>query len=277
MTPAQPFVKWAGGKRSLLSLLLANIPSVARYHEPFVGGGAVYWALRSRGDAATTFLSDTNSELITTYQVVRDHVTELNGLLAYLQDTHNKYSSKEFQGSRSFYYFVRDQLEPSSQVETAARFLYLNKAGFNGLFRVNRSGKFNVPQGRSVAPPAIHTPRRLEACSRALQGVNLEHGSFEEVVDVEPGDWVYCDPPYDGSSFEYQHPPFTRESQVLLLRAAEYWRSEGATVLVSNADTEAMRELYRGHDVQTVSAPRSINSDGTGRGHVTELLVTLRG
>src|SRR5437016_6139383 len=181
--PATPFVKWAGGKTSLLPELLKHVPGrLRRYHEPFVGGGALFFAVAPR--RAT--LSDANGELVHCWRQVRDDV---HGVLDALAG--HVYERSRFEAVRAL-----DPLRLSA-AERAARFIYLNKTCFNGLWRVNRAGRFNVPIGR-YKNPRFHDPTSLIGASHALRGVEIEHAPFEEsLARTSPGDFVYLDPPYD--------------------------------------------------------------------------------
>jgi DNA adenine methylase len=196
----RPFLKWAGGKRQLLPELLARLPAAfaesfgsgsplsgCRYHEPFVGGGALFFALSGRGTIApgSARLSDINPELINAYQVVRDRVETLIDLL------------EVFRNEEDFFYEVRGQKTCTlNPIQRAARLIYLNKTCFNGLFRENRRGHFNVPYGH-YATAHFCAANELRAASRALRGVTIEVSPFESLAErTRPGDFVYCDPPY---------------------------------------------------------------------------------
>ena len=253
--PALPFVKWAGGKRSLIPDLAQHFPErIGSYWEPFVGGGAVFFTFANRIDRA--HLSDTNEELVIAYQMVRNQV---EGLIEALRVHERKH------GESSYYLKVRKQ-EPESPLEIAARFIYLNKTCFNGLYRVNSKGRFNVPKGRYKSP-GICNPERLRTASKVLQKTTIRLGDFERVVVPQDGDFVYCDPPYDGCFTDYTAGGFTLEDQNRLRNAANQWVRDGATVLASNADTPLIRKLYKGKfNLQEATVPRSIAGTVSSRG-----------
>ena len=234
-SPASPFVKWAGGKRALIPDIARHFPERIRtYWEPFVGGGAVFFAFADRIDRAV--LSDLNEELVIAYQVVKSRVDDLIEVpLAHARD-HRQDSGH--------YLRVRKQ-EPKQEVEIAARFIYLNRTCYNGLYRVNKSGRFNVPKGRH-SNPAICNEANLRAASKALAKATLKLGDFSKVVQPEAGDFVYCDPPYDGAFAAYQAGGFADKDQERLRNAAKDWASADAAVMLSNADTPLVRRLYGG-------------------------------
>jgi len=262
---AAPFLKWAGGKTSLLPELLRHVPAkgLRRYHEPFVGGGALFFAVAPR----RAVLSDNNAELVHCYVQVRDNVYRVLEALA-----RHIYEKEHYQSIRA--------LEPLrlSPAERAARFIYLNKTCFNGLWRVNRAGRFNVPIGR-YTNPRFHDPSALLSASAALKGVEIRHSGFEDALArTSPGDFVYLDPPYDpvspSSSFaSYTADGFTWDDQKRLARACMALNRRGVRFLLSNSATERIREIYAGFEQRLVRAPRFINSKAGARGRVEELLV----
>lgn len=272
----RPFVKWAGGKRHLaprLAEIAATLP-FRRYSEPFLGGGAVFFWLAHRGllHDRPVVLADANPELMVTYAVVRDRVEEL------IADLRQRERSFKAGDRRAYYYRVRQE-QPADPVQRASRLLFLNKTCYNGLYRVNREGRFNVPYG-DYANPRIVDPAILRAASAALQGVGLRTGDYRErLAGVEPGDLVYLDPPYHplsatASFTGYTGDGFGPAEQRQL--AAEFHRLAelGASVVLSNSDHPLIRELYTGYPRKVVRAPRAINCNGAGRGLVAELLIT---
>ena len=273
---SRPFVKWAGGKRRLLNDLRPLIPEhFGRYHEPFVGGGALFFNLASRRNPEPepwATLSDANRRLVRTYRAVRDVPDRLLERLAQLESDHDK----------DHFYAVR-ALDPDSfvdDVEVAAWFIYLNKTAFNGLYRVNRKGRFNVPIGR-YDRPNICDPSAIRAASAALQGAEIHNEGFEKVLDrAQPGDVVYFDPPYvpaskTASFTDYTRDGFTIDDQARLRDVASELKLRGVRVILSNSDVPVVRDLYRsGFDLQTVKCGRSINSKASARGRVGELLIT---
>ncbi len=232
--PAAPFVKWAGGKRTLIPDIAKHFPErVGTYWEPFVGGGAVFFTFANRMDRA--ILSDQNEELLIAYQAVKDSVDDLIEALR-----HHEHGHKD---SR-YYNRVRGQ-EPTDAIAIAARFIYLNKTCYNGLYRVNKSGKFNVPKGR-YKNPDICNEQRLRDASKVLAKATIRVGDFEKVVRPGPDDFIYCDPPYDACFTGYQPGGFTPDDQERLRNAAKSWTESGAQVMLSNSDTPLIRRLYRG-------------------------------
>lgn len=260
---AKPFVKWVGGKRQLLTEIFDAMPtSWESYYEPFVGGGAVFWNIARPGP---TFLSDANQELITTYEVVKDSVETLIALLRRCS-----YDSK-------FFYEMRAR-EPEDEIETAVRLIYLNRTCFNGLYRVNASNRFNVPFGR-YTNPVICDADNLRACSRALAKTNIRCCGYQETLDkMKPGDFVYCDPPYavvskTANFTSYTKDGFSGVDQDSLAAHARVLKLRGVHVLLSNADTPRVRELYHDFTLIPVQARRAVNSKASGRGKVGELLI----
>lgn len=262
---SRPFLKWAGGKRQLLPQLMSRIPtSYNRYFEPFVGAGALFFALRP--PKAT--LSDANERLIRTYIGIRDNVHAVVELLS------------QYPNQKEFFLSQRERdIDSSTNAEIAAWMLYLNRTGYNGLYRVNRQGKFNVPFGR-YERPKICDAQNLCACSRLLRDVSLLVADFETVVEeAQAGDFVYFDPPYVAASrysdfSRYTPGGFSDADQVRLRNVAAKLKNRGVHVLLSNSDTDDVRHLYsNGFEVFTVSAPRFINSQANGRGNVPELLI----
>ena len=263
---ARPFVKWAGGKRSLIPDIVRRVPERIGgiYWEPFVGGGAAFFALDSL--IRTARLSDTNPELVLAYQSIKKRPEELIEVLARHAELHPT--------DKNYYYQIRAMAYSHCSVEVAARFIYLNKTCYNGLYRVNKQGKFNVPKGR-YANPAICAPEGIRNASEVLQKADIKLGDFDR---VEPGstDFIYCDPPYDGSFAGYTSDGFDDSEQRRLRDACIRWHHLGAMVMVSNADTPLIRTLYGEAPfiLHEVSAPRQINTKGDERGDTAELLIT---
>ena len=269
--PTQPFVKWAGGKRRLVPALAPYFPDeIGTYWEPFVGGGAVFFAFARRIKHA--ILSDTNEELVLTYQIVKSDVEALIEQLRLHKRKHDKRAGQTYEDGKTYYRRVRDA-EPTEPVEIAARFLYLNKTCYNGLYRVNSKDKFNVPEGR-YKNPDICNADRLRETSQVLQNATIRVGDFTSIVQPSRNDFVYCDPPYDGVFTSYQASGFGENDQERLRNAANAWTRSGARLVLSNADTPAMRKLYSDFRIHEATAPRPINSKGTGRGNAAELIIT---
>ena len=262
-----PFIKWVGGKRSLAPLIADMAPQhIPSYLEPFLGGGAVFFHMEGRIASAT--LSDAGPELIQVYQVVRDSPGELIELIE--DHAHNHHDV-------DYYYRIRAQHHLDEPVAATARFLYLNATGFNGLFRVNSRGEFNVARG-SYKNPTICDPEQLMAASIALRKADIRRADFSE-VRPEPGSFVYCDPPHDGTYAGYTVHRFEQNDQIRLRDHILQWTNLGATVMCSNADTGFIRNIYQDppFHIRQVWAPRSISADGNTRGRVSELLITNHG
>lgn len=268
--PAAPFIKWAGGKRALIPDIARRFPDrIGTYWEPFVGGGAVFFTMADRIDRA--ILSDLNEELVIAWQVVKARVDELVEALRGHESAHRR--------DEGHYLRVRGQ-DPDDAVAIAARFIYLNKTCYNGLYRVNKAGRFNVPKGR-YANPDICNEGRLRRASAALARATIRIGDFEKVVRPGPDDFIYCDPPYDDCFTGYQPGGFTAEDQERLRNTIQGWVGAGAQVMMSNSDTPLIRRLYRGGGgrffLHEAEAPRLISSRAAGRGAVAELIVTTYG
>ncbi len=261
----RPFVKWAGGKRQLLPELKRWVPKrYGRYFEPFLGGGALFFALRP--PKAT--LTDVNERLIRTYKGIRDDVEEVIRLL------------QGYPYDETFFYEMRAKdIDARPDPEMAAWFVYLNKTGFNGLYRVNSRNVFNVPFGRYVNP-AICNPSLLRSCSAALKAADIRLSDFESVAkDAERDDFVYFDPPYmplsvTSSFTSYTSTGFGEKEQTRLRDLALDLKRRGVHVLLSNSSSPFIRDLYReGFEVSDVSATRMVNSKASARGAITELLI----
>ena len=277
---ARPFIKWAGGKNQLLTELLKHIPmppqigygkGIGHYYEPFIGGGALYFRLRALGFKGRATLGDSNERLVRTYMGVRNDVQAvIDGLK---EHTYNK---KEYLYERS-----RDVDSASwDDADVAIWFIYLNRTGFNGLYRVNSKGQFNVPFG-AYDNPLICDEANLRACSEALRGTKLVMGDFIKTVkSAERGDLVYFDSPYapvnTTSNFTgYTLDGFTLEDQERLHDCALSLKARGVHVILSNADVPIVRKLYKGKEftVRAVSARRAINSKAASRGAVGEVII----
>lgn len=265
----RPFLKWVGGKSQLLEQMEPLLPpTFERYFEPFVGGAALFFDLRAKQRIeAGAYLSDVNKELVDCYVAVRDHVDDLIGALR-----EHKYESKH-------YYEVRAQNpEDLPLPKRAARTIFLNKTGYNGLYRVNKSGQFNVPFGR-FKNPLFCDEGNLRACSRALQGISIEIADFARVLKTaKKGDFVYFDPPYvplsPTSDFTAYIPGgFGAAEQKKLAEVFAELAKRGVWVMLSNSDTKFVRELYAGFQIDVVYASRSVNSNTSRRGKLPEVVV----
>jgi len=271
---ARPFLKWAGGKTQILEKLVAILPKggIRTYFEPFVGGGALFFTLAAQGRFQRAVLNDFNRELMDCYRAIRDFPDDLVDQL------------KRLPVDKTTFLELRAKMpEDFGPTRRAARTIYLNKTGFNGLFRVNKKGQFNVPYGKWKRPPKVLHAANLRACAEVLNRfVALLSTDFANAVQgAGDGDVIYFDSPYiplnATSNFtSYTADGFTLDDQH---RLAAYFRElvkEGAYVLASNSDTETTRELYKGFEMHQIQARRCINSKGDKRGEVHELLIVGR-
>ena len=264
---AKPFVKWVGGKRQILPELTQAAPKQFKcYYEPFVGGGALFFHLRPE----RAVLTDANERLIRTYLGVQKHVEDVIRLL---KEHQRKHTRRYFMETRA-----RPDIDAASDAEVAAWLIYLNRTGYNGLYRVNSRNVFNVPPG-DYKKPKICDEDNLRACARLLRGVRLAVSGFEKVLGrAKPGDFVYFDPPYvpltRTSNFtDYTTKGFGEAEQKKLSEVARTLKGRGVHVLLSNSSAPLVRELYRDFHQKEVSARRAVNSQAKSRGPVQELLL----
>jgi DNA adenine methylase len=263
---ARPFLKWAGGKGQLLTQYLPYFQqNYTTYYEPFLGGGAVFFHLQPQ----QAVLADINPALVNVYCCVRDQVEPLIDLLQQHQTQH----------SSDYYYQVRSNL-PDAQLAQAARLLYLNKTCFNGLYRENAKGEFNVPIGR-YKQPTICNPDLLRAAATALQFCQIAVRPFDAVLETAKGeqDFVYFDPPYfplslTSSFTAYSRYAFGPNEQICLRDTFAQLTERGVKVMLSNSDCDFVRDLYQGFNIHPITASRSINVNPDRRGKITELLIT---
>lgn len=267
---ASPFVKWVGGKRSIISELEKYLPeSFGEYYEPFVGGGALFFQIHEKLEKA--HLSDLNLDLVLAYSVIKRDPQKLVELLQGHKDKHNS----------EYYYEVRSMHTLKDPVQRVARFLYLNKTCFNGLYRVNKKGEFNVPVGR-YKNPGIVQEDNIRSCNAALQKADIRYESYREIVPSS-GDFVYCDPPYhpvNSASFtSYTKLNFSESDQIGLRDFALGLHKQGVFVMLSNSNTEFIQDLYSNpiFTVRIVHAPRFVNCKPGGRDNVEEVLITTYG
>lgn len=272
MDATKPFLKWAGGKRQLLPELSKYVPEkFGVYFEPFLGGGALFFHL-FHFEPGAVVLGDTNELLVRSYLGIRDDV---DAVINDLQN-HYVYDSDRYYGARARH----PHIAATSNASVAAWFVYMNKSGYNGLWRVNRHGWNNVPFGRYTNPTICDEPG-LRAASRALQGVQLRVGDFEKTVaHAKKGDLCYFDPPYVPASktsnfVGYDKAGFNLGDQGRLRDCALELKRRGVHVILSNSDTPDVRDLYKkGFDIRKVEAKRNINSVGGKRGKVGEVIIT---
>ncbi len=266
-----PVLKWVGGKRQLLGTLTPLLPQrITTYCEPFVGGGALLFNLQPN----TAYVNDINGDLIRVYNVIK---SDVESLIAALQ---------EYKNEADFFYAVRDwdrdkeKYSSLSDVQKAARILYLNKTCYNGLFRVNNAGEFNSPFGNYRNPNIVNAPT-LRAVNSYLNTatVHLSSTDYAEVLKTLPkGTFVYLDPPYDPvsdtSSFTgYSKGGFTRNDQIRLRECCDDLNARGLKFMLSNSATDFIKEQYSAYHITVVQAKRAVNSDSTKRGEVDEVVV----
>jgi DNA adenine methylase len=268
---AAPFVKWAGGKTQILHRLDSLVPQFTRYFEPFLGGGALFFHLVSRLDFVA-YLSDANSDLVNAYSVVK---SDVEGLITLLEKHERNYRK----APREYYYRLRSE-QPRDSIEAAARFIALNKTCYNGLYRVNRSGAFNVPIGR-YKNPTICDKDQLRTASAALNrsDAKLFASNYRQALKkAREGDFVYLDPPFHPLSrtanfVDYTKSGFGEQDQHELSRVFSELDRKGCMVLLSNSDTNLTRELYAGFEQHSARVLRAISCKGSKRTGYLELLV----
>lgn len=292
----RPFLKWAGGKSQLLQEIAAYYPfqdkQFTKYAEPFVGGGAVLFDVLNRFSLEAVYISDVNQDLINTYQVVRDHVDALVKLLNRFQV---EFLPETNERRKKYYLRMRAQFNDlkmadadinAKQVERAALFLFLNRTCFNGLYRVNKKGAYNVPMG-SYKHPLICDEENLRAVSQKLQNVQMVHGSYQMSRDfIDAHTFAYFDPPYrpltaTASFTSYTAESFNDDDQIALAKFVGEMAAKDAKILVSNSDPKNANEtdtffddLYASYKIRRVAANRMINRNASSRGKISELLIS---
>lgn len=289
---AHSFVKWAGGKTQLLDVLKSNLPNgigttITKYAEPFVGGGAFLFSLLEEYRFEEIYISDNNKELMNVYQTIRDNCNELLNLLDILQ---NEYNGLSAELQERFYYEKREdfnaiELNENTKVQKASLFIFLNKSCFNGLYRVNKKGKYNVPFGKHKSV-SICDSDNLYKISAMLQNVEIKSCDYHEVMRFADGSTlVYFDPPYRPlnitSGFtSYTEDDFSDKNQVELAEFYKELSSKGVKAMLSNSDPKNTNEndnffddLYADFNILRVEASRMINSKGSSRGKIKELLI----
>jgi len=274
-TTPKPFVKWAGGKRQLLPIIEQNLPEkFDTYFEPFLGGGALLFHLLSTKENVTYSVSDLNSDLVLAYTTIRDRIDNLIQSLKNHEKNYHK-------NSKEYYYNIRDST-PRSEIEKTSRLLFLNRTCFNGLYRVNSSGKFNVPLGRYTNPNIVNE-ENLRSVSSILQSnkVSIKCRDFESVLnDAKKGDLVYFDPPYqpvsDTANFtSYTNRDFTLDDLSRLSELCHKLDEKGCKVLLSNSDSKVVSKMFSNKtwNISKINANRSINSNSKKRTGHFELLI----
>ena len=271
----KPFVKWAGGKRQLISVLNENLPeSFGSYFEPFLGGGALLFNMLIQNKKQKCIISDLNSDLVLAYATIRDRVDDLISSLK----QHEKYYQKD---SKSYYYSVREST-PKKEIEKTSRLLFLNRTCFNGLYRVNSKGKFNVPLGKYTNPNIVNE-ENLRSVSHILSSskVKIQCRDFEAVLrDAKKGDLVYFDPPYqpvtETANFtSYTNKNFTYDDLNRLFVLCTKLDEKECNVLLSNSDSKEVANMFskKPWKINKIKANRSINSNSTKRTGHFELLI----
>lgn len=290
----KPFLKWAGGKGQLLSEIEKYYPfeegRITKYAEPFVGGGAVLFDILSKYNLEEVYISDINAELINTYRIIRDNIEELIEMLTTMQ---NEFTSMDTENRKVYYLANRDRFndlkvnsDESINIEKAALMIFLNKTCFNGLFRVNKKGLFNVPMG-SYKNPMICDEENLYSVSKKLQEVMIVCGDYRESADfIDEDTFVYIDPPYrpltaTASFTAYTENLFSDNEQIELARFVDDSHRKGAKVVISNSDPKNSNteddffdNIYSSHRIKRVEATRMINCNSEARGKIKELLIS---
>ena len=265
---SKPLIKWVGGKRQLIEQIKKYMPqNFNNYVEPFVGGGALFFELKKNN----SIINDFNAELTNLYEIVKSKPNEL------IKDL------KKHKTTEDYYYTIReldrkDSYKKLSKIKKASRFIYLNRMGYNGLYRVNSKGYNNVPFGKYINPMILDESNIL-SCSRILQTTTILTGDFEQVKPyIKKGDFVYLDPPYvpvssTANFTSYTPQGFDFNMQIRLKFFCDYIHSIGAYFMLSNSYTDLILELYSDYTIKTVEASRALNCKSSGRGKVNEVLV----
>ncbi len=281
-----PVIKFPGGKRYLAEQIIQYFPKkINRYHEPMVGGGAIFCELFNQGRIKKAFLSDLNPWLMHIYQTLR-HDPRLMTLQFQILKRKHKKCLEKFGSAEKFYYYVRKTINKDfvrfNKIPEASVLIYLNKTCYNGLFRFNKQGLFNSPFGKQEKP-AICSDENIFEWGHALKR-HVKFGCphyMDNAKHVKEGDVVYFDPPYwpikKTSFVEYNRNVFTKDDHMRLAKHARELRDEkNAYVFISNSNVPEIKKLYRDFDIEVVQAPRRINRNGRGRGNVEELLIITR-
>jgi DNA adenine methylase len=268
------FLKWAGGKKRLTGILEKFIPkNIERYFEPFLGSGAFFFYLVQTQKKFQAALSDSNFELINTYKELRDNTNELIDILYEHQVNYNKNREK-------YYYFIRDEYITKNNTELAGRFIFLNKSCYNGLYRVNKSGNFNVPHGRYINPKICNKEKLLD-CSELLRiyDVKISCDSYKNITSkCENNDFIYLDPPYFPISKTSNFTDYTKESFGILEHnelSKEYERLNniGSKVILSNSNSEYIKTLYKKYDILKIKSSRNISCNPNKRKNHYDLII----
>lgn len=285
----KPFIKWAGGKNQLLNELAKKLPfenynNITKYAEPFVGGGAVLFYILNNYNIKEVYISDINSKLIVTYKMIKKNVDEL---IIKLEKIQEKYLRLD-ENSRKIYYLEKRKefnLSNLNDIDIATLFIFLNKTCFNGLYRVNKKGEFNVPMGK-YKKPLICDKENLKQVSNKLKNVKIICGDYKKSIKfIDSDTFVYFDPPYRPinitSSFTaYTKDSFTDDEQIELAKYIDKLTKKGAKIMLSNSDPKNVNkndtffdELYNKYNIFRVKAKRTINSNASSRGEIYELVI----
>lgn len=285
----KPFIKWAGGKNQLLNELAKKMPfenynNITKYAEPFVGGGAVLFYILNNYNIKEVYISDINSKLIVTYKIIKKNVDELIVKLEKIQEEYLRLD----ENSRKIYYLEKRKefnLSNLNDIDIATLFIFLNKTCFNGLYRVNKKGEFNVPMGK-YKKPLICDSENLKQVSNKLKNVKIICGDYKKSIKfIDSDTFVYFDPPYRPinitSSFTaYTKDSFTDDEQIELAKYIDKLTKKGAKIMLSNSDPKNVNkndtffdELYNKYNIFRVKAKRTINSNASSRGEIDELVI----
>lgn len=294
LAPIKPFLKWAGGKGQLLSEIQDYYPfangQITKYAEPFIGGGAVLFDILNKYQLNEVYISDINAELINTYKAIR---ADVEGLISLLQPMEDVFAPLETEARKEYFYEKRNRFNELKvqgsnllNLEKAALLIFLNKTCFNGLYRVNKQGLYNVPMG-GYKKPTICDDTNLRAVSKRLQNVTIVHGDYKQSESfIDDKTFVYFDPPYrpitESASFTaYTEYDFNDKEQIELAEFVSKIDAKGAKIVVSNSDPKNIDEndnffddIYADHSIKRVTAARMINSNGANRGKIRELLIS---
>lgn len=291
----KPFIKWAGGKNQLLTVIREVYPkelnyNISKYIEPFVGGGAVLFDILNHYNLKEIYINDINAELINTYKMIQKNIDSLISLLYKIQ---SDYTILDDSNRKKFYYEKREQFNhlklsnsKTTQIKKAALFIFLNKTCFNGLYRVNKQGYFNVPIGR-YKNPKICDIENLQNISIAIQDLNIMCVDYTQTLNfIDTNSFIYLDPPYrpisSSSNFtSYTKNPFDDEKQIELAQFIDKINKKGAKVVMSNSDPKNLDNedeffdiLYKDYYIYRIEANRMINCNGNLRGKINELLIS---
>lgn len=290
----KPFLKWAGGKGQLIHEIAPYYPfedsRIKKYAEPFVGGGAILFDILSKYDLEAVYISDVNSELINTYCTIRDHADELIHLLLLMQSEFTALSAEErkicYTEKRTRFNDLKMHENKADSKERAALMIFLNRTCFNGLFRVNKKGFFNVPMG-AYKNPTICDEANLRAVAEKLRNVTIVCADYRGSADfIDKHTFVYFDPPYRPLTETARFTSYTKDSfddaaQIALAKFVDDMSAKGAKIVASNSDPKNVNseddffeDIYRAHKIHRVNAVRMINSNADARGKIQELLIS---